>query len=436
MKINYAIKNYKEFLKLDELNKEVKKLCPHNEILNLGFSEEKNEIIGVKLGNGKENALVFGAPHVNEPVGCLTCLELIKIIKSNKNLQKKYTWYIVPCSDPDGIRLNESWFKGKFSIKKYVYGYYRSPPILQSEWSFPVKYKKYKFEKNPKHNDALKNLIDKIKPKINYPLHNAGFSGAFFLLSHKMPKNYYYKVLRLCKKLKIPLDDESGKIYPFMKKLDKGIYVVPSFEEIYDFLEENKQNPLKTMEQGQTSIHYVKKLVPNVFGIVGEIPYIYDNKIEDKTKISKTRREVNRKKFEESIENKKFITKNLNKKGINKKSPFYLMLKKGTAKDLYEDLARLEKIKEKSYSVKTTISEEFYSDVINKFYISLDLGAFYRLLKDSKKSKETENLKREVKERIEIFTKYVEENSNYKIIPIKNLINIQLGCLFYALDFL
>jgi murein tripeptide amidase MpaA len=199
MKINYTIKNYKEFLRLDELNKEVRKLCSSDEILNLGLSEEKNKIIGAKLGNGKENALIFGAPHANEPIGCLTCLELIKIIKLNKNLQKKYTWYIIPCSDPDGIKLNESWFKGKFSIEKYVRGYYRSPPILQSEWSFPVKYKKYRFEKNPKHNEALKKLIDKIKPKINYPLHNAGFSGAFFLLSHKMPKEYYAKILNYAK---------------------------------------------------------------------------------------------------------------------------------------------------------------------------------------------------------------------------------------------
>lgn len=84
MEGDYKIKNYKEFLKVDSLNREVKKLCSKDEILNLGFSEEGNKIIGVKLGMGKENALIFGSPHPNEPVGCLTCLELIKIIKSDK----------------------------------------------------------------------------------------------------------------------------------------------------------------------------------------------------------------------------------------------------------------------------------------------------------------------------------------------------------------
>jgi hypothetical protein len=429
------VKEYKEFLTVDELDDELRRLCDINEILNLGVSEDGHKILCARLGNGKNNALIFGAPHPNEPIGCLTSLELIKIIKSSDYLRKKYTWYIVPCSDPDGVILNEPWFKGKFSIKKYAYGYYRSPSMLQSEWSFPIKYKKYTFNKSPKQNDALRKLIDKIKPKINYPLHNAGFSGAFFLLSHKMPKTYYSQIKGLCKRLDVPLDN-GDEMYPFMKKLDDSISIVPFFEQIYDFLEENGQKPWKTTEGGQPSIDYVKKLVPDMFGVVGEIPYMYDKKVEDKSKISKTRREVNRKKLIESTTSREFILDVLKLKGINKKSPFYTMLYRGAHAYIREQQAKLRKLKDKKYSAQSTVAEEFTMDVMIKFYIAINLGALHRLLEDSKKTKELIKLDKEVKKQIERNIKYVEKKSKYKIIPIKNLIKIQIGCLFYALKYL
>ena len=430
-----SVKDYREFLTVDELDKELKRLCSTNEILNIGVSENGHEILCARLGNGKKNALVFGSPHPNEPIGCLTTLELIKIIKSDSDLRKEYTWYIVPCSDPDGVRLNEPWFKGKFSVKKYAYGYYRSPSMLQSEWSFPTKYKRYIFDKSPKQNQALRKLIDKIKPKINYPLHNAGFSGAFFLLSHEMPKKYYSQVKKLCKKLCIPLDN-GDEMYPFMKKLDDSISIVPLFEQIYDFLEENGQKPWKTMKGGQASIDYVKKLVPDMFGVVGEIPYIYDKKIEDKSKINKTRRDVNRKKLIEGTESREFILEVLKLNGVNKKSPFYTMLYVGAKAYIRDQKARLKKLIDKKYSTQSTIAEEFTMNVMIKFYIAINLGALHRLLLESRKTPELIKMDDKIRKQIAWNISYIEKNSNYKTIPIKNLIKIQLGCLLYALEYL
>jgi len=221
-----------------------------------------------------------------------------------------------------------------------------------------------------------------------------------------------------------------------MKKLDDSISIVPFFEQIYDFLEENGQKPWKTMKGGQASIDYVKKLVPDMFGVVGEIPYIYDKKIEDKSKINKTRRDVNRKKLIEGTESREFILEVLKLNGVNKKSPFYTMLYVGAKAYIRDQKARLKKLIDKKYSTQSTIAEEFTMNVMIKFYIAINLGALHRLLLESRKTPELIKMDDKIRKQIAWNISYIEKNSNYKTIPIKNLIKIQLGCLLYALEYL
>lgn len=434
MKILNEIKNYKEFLTVNELDKSLFNLCRRKEILLLGKSNKGHKIYCAKLGKGEENALIFGFPHPNEPIGSLTCLSLIKLIKSHKDLQEVYTWYIVPCADPDGAKLNEGWFKGKFSIKKYVYNYYRPPNFLQAEWAFPVRYKGYSFSKSPKHNKSLKKLIDEIKPSINYPLHNAGFRAAFFLISKPMPSDSYKEIIALCKKLSIPLDMGEPEA-PFMKIFKKPIYRVPFFEEFYDFLEKNGLDPKKNTEGGQASIDYVIKLNPSSFGIVGEIPYIYDNKISNNFPTRKSKREILRKRYSDEIENFDFIFDNLNVNGINKNSDFYVMLK-NIANWKARREASLNDLDSAKYSKKATVAEKFDSEVISPFYSVLNLGAFFRLLSESRQTKDVKYITEETRKRINDTVDFIDKNSDYKIIPIKNLIQLQIGCLLIFMKYL
>ena len=138
------VDNYKEFLTVNELDDELRKFQRKGliEINQIGKSLNGHFILSAKIGNGKNTALVFGFPHPNEPIGSLTCLSLIKTISKNEYLRNRFTWHIIPCADPDGAKLNEGWFKGKFTIEKYAKNFYRSMTPLQTDWTFPLKYRK------------------------------------------------------------------------------------------------------------------------------------------------------------------------------------------------------------------------------------------------------------------------------------------------------
>ncbi len=430
-----GIEQYKEFLTVNEINKTLSKLCKTNEIIKLGISDGGYEILSVKLGKGKENALIFGFPHPNEPIGSLTCLTLIKLIKNNKSLMKKYTWYIIPCADPDGAKLNEGWFKGKFSIKKYAYNFYRTQSKKQTDWTFPIEYRNYHFDKPPKNTQALAILIKKVKPSLVYPLHNAGFSGAYFFVTKRLGDKYYSEIINLCNELKIPLDLGEPEM-PFMQVIKKPIYLDFGLEEIYNYFEDSGQNPTKAIDHGTSSIRYSLKYNKNVYGLIGEVPYIYDAQIEDRMLSSESRETVLKRKYEEYNKIITLIENIIKLPDINKESLFYHLLEEVIPLERNFILAGLENLKSKEYIKKASNSEKFSSEVIGKFYASLILGECRRLLLDSKKSWEISKFIKIVEGKIEELIKYINKKSNYEIIPINRLVKLQIGCLFISLNHL
>jgi len=434
-KLLEEVKGYNELLTVNELNKTLVDLCNPDEVINLGKSDGGCDIFSAKLGEGKKTALIFGFPHPNEPIGSLTCLTLIKLIKNNKDLMKRYTWYIVPCADPDGASLNEGWFKGKFNIKKYAYNFYRTQAKKQTDWTFPAKYKDYSFDSPPKNTQALANLIKKIRPDLVYPLHNAGFSGAYFFVTKRLGEKYYSEMINLCNRLKIPLDLGEPEM-PFMKILKKPIYLDFGLEELYDYFKGNGQNPLEILNHGTHSIGYARKYNKNVFGLIGEVPYIYDAKIEDMALSGETRKTMLKRKYEEYSVIVDLIEDALKLQNVNKESLFYSLLKEIIPMEKSLILAGLNGLKSKEYLKKASNAEKFNSDVIGKFYTSLVLGECRRLLLDSKKSPETKKYLNMVEAKIDELIEYVDKNSSYNVIPIDVLVKLQIGCLLISINHL
>ncbi len=94
-----------------------------------GYSENGREIFGVELGRGSQKALVTGAIHAREH---LTTKYLLKVIEDYclayesenpyyggyniKELLDKYTLYIIPCANPDGLEI----IRGRQAVKEGV----------------------------------------------------------------------------------------------------------------------------------------------------------------------------------------------------------------------------------------------------------------------------------------------------------------------------
>ena len=100
------VPEYKAFLTISELDnssKKLAKLFDHVTLKEIGKSREGRIIYCLKIGEGKENALLFAFPHPNEPIGSMSLEFLSRFLAENPEFTKEtgYTWYLIKAIDID-----------------------------------------------------------------------------------------------------------------------------------------------------------------------------------------------------------------------------------------------------------------------------------------------------------------------------------------------
>lgn len=440
MKLENILKrvpDYKEFLTVDELNYSSKVLAEKHkdlvELVEIGQSAEGEKIPMLKIGNGEHTALLFGFPHPDEPIGSMTLEFLSQMLVKNDKLRNEldFTWLIVKCIDPDGVRLNEGWFKGSFSILKCALNYYRPAGYDQVEWNFPIDHKTLHFHKPIPETKALMNVINQYKPEFMYSLHNAGFCGVYFYVSHDW-KKVYSTFRKIVKKQKLPLHLGEPEA-PFMEKFDKAIFKFPSITEIYDYYEKHgDRDPAEIIKSGTSSNDYLKS-VCNGFGLVCEMPFYYDSVINDNTLTKIKRRKAVLKKLEEKESTYNFLNPvfeklkndaNTNTKLFRSIEDYINRIPKALIAD--KEHAKTSKMYE-GYATKAQL---FDSLVAPKDTHICTFGKFLRVIKESYKSTKKpylKDLEQEIHKKILSINDEIINNSNIQIIPIQNLVRVQLG---------
>jgi len=145
------VPEHREFLTLEELQRSSRALVAEfpgvARLEDVGRSAEGRPIELLTIGDGPRSVLLVGVPHPNEPIGTLTAEFLARLFCENAALREHLgvTLHVVKVADPDGLVLNEGWFKGAFSPLRYALNYYRPPHREQVEWSFPVSYRSLQF---------------------------------------------------------------------------------------------------------------------------------------------------------------------------------------------------------------------------------------------------------------------------------------------------
>ena len=119
---------------------------------------------------------------------------------------------------------------------------------------------------------------------------------------------------------------------------------------------------------------------------------------------------------------------------INKKSVFYSLLVEKIRGEKEFTRMGLSELKKKEYSARATVAEKFSSEVTSQFYFTLILGECRRLILDSPVTAQTKDMLKKTEQRIDQLVAGIEKKSRYRVIPIKNLVQLQLGCLLYAID--
>ncbi|MCS7384457.1 MAG: M14 family zinc carboxypeptidase [archaeon GB-1867-097] len=434
---------YSEFLTVNELYESSEKLASKYpdkvSAFKIGEARNGEPIQCLKIGEGELNAILFAFPHPNEPIGSMTLEYLSWKLALDDELREKSntTWYIIKCIDPFGARLNEGWFKGEWSPKKYALNYYRPPGYRQVEWTFPIKYKTLNFNNPVPETEALMKLIDKVKPDFMASLHNAGFCGAYFYLSNPMPE-LYGELHEAAEKFKIPIHLGEPEV-PYVKKLDDAIFKMPSTIDAYEYYAaHSKKDPAEIIRHGGSSDEYAKQVNSKVFTIICEVPYIYDERIANKTPIGVKRRDIILLGIGKSRRMLREIERKLGEiePYIDKNSPFYEALSEfirigEVSLKAEENWAR----RDPSTDRQATVSEAF--DTIASgiyFYGMLRYGLLYRLI--SEKVEDEPKLKKALKwaeRRIDSMNIEFEKLSEYRVIPIRNLVGVQLGAILSAL---
>jgi len=434
------IPNYKEFMTVTELDESSKTLAQkfnHVDLKEIGKSREGRSIYCLKIGEGEENALLFAFPHPNEPIGSMTLEFLSEFLTKNPEFTKKtgYTWYLIKAIDIDGAILNEGWFKGKFTPLKYAKNNYRPASYEQVEWSFPINYKKLKFETPAPETQALMHLIQKIKPKFMYSLHNSGFGGVYFYLSYGTG-NIFEDLVTFVKKEQLPLHLGEPEA-PYIKKLNEAIFQMFGIQNQYDYLEEKGiENPTEFIKHGTSSYDYLKSVTSEKnFTLVCEMPYFYHNSIDDTSLTKFERRELRMQSLEYQKEIAIEMKKNFRhiKKFCDKSTRMFTAVKDyirimRSALELEINVTKTSPL----YDGKATVSQAFDLNVASRYYSLLRISMVARLCKEAilvhpENKVEITKIKVGLEKWIEQKISDLLLNIEFEVIPIQKLVRVQVG---------
>jgi len=432
-----AVPDYKEFFTVEEMDQrsfELAKKYPDKvKIYEAGRSRAGNPIYVLEIGKGKKNALLFGCPHPNEPIGAMMLDFLSEKLASDDAFRDglDFTWHLIKVIDVDGTKLNEGWFKDSSSIRKYAGNFYRPPGHEQVEWTFPVDYKTLHFHSPLPETEVLMKLIEEKKPDFMYSLHNSGFGGVYYYVSDAVPELHEtFRKLPGLFGLPLALGEPEA---PFLEQLEPAIFKLFGMAQEYDYLKKNlgpNKDPADVIKAGTSSDDFASS-VADTFSLVCEMPYYYDARVEDMSEAEITRKEAQRFNYQRSVENFEFVSevlKALEPYVIDRKSPFYRVFK--NVLETYPDQLQAQKNwieNDQSLERKASMAEVFDNKIVSQFYQSLMLGMLKRLVRENDDgSEKLSAISKMADEAFERKMEYLEENLNYTTIPIKSLVSVQL----------
>ncbi|TDE34897.1 hypothetical protein E1295_36590 [Nonomuraea mesophila] len=284
---------FDRFATVDEVHDALARLAGEHpgvaSLRRIGTSRLGDPLLCLTVGDGPRHAVVAAGPHPNEPIGGLTVTHLATRLCTDAELRRAagYTWHIVGCLDPDGTRLNEGWFAGPFTKAHYGRHFYRPAGDEQVEWTFPFSYKRAYFDRVLPETLALMRLIDDTRPTFLTTLHNGESGGVFYYLNRPEPA-LQRLLTSLPARYGVPLHAGEPE-HPAVKQLEQAVYLAPSMEDAYDYMEALGQDPTEHIG-GAASDSYIKRY--GTLGLTAEVPYWTDPSAADTTPAGRTYRDL------------------------------------------------------------------------------------------------------------------------------------------------
>ena len=445
VKVLRNIPDYQFFLTADEFDASSRSLAEkYPDVVTLseiGASREGRPLLCLKIGDGPKNVLMMGCPHPNEPIGAMLLEYFSERLASDEDLRRAYpyTWYIVKVWDIDGYKRNEGWLHGPFTVTNYAKHMFRPAGTEQVDWTFPIDYKQLHFHDCLPETLAMKQLIDNIKPFFIYSLHNSGFGGVYWYLSHEL-RDIFPTLWAIPKKNGLPLSLGTAES-PYCEVYGDAIFSSGGVVAQYEYLEKySGPNSAAGIRCGDTSSAYARENYGS-FSLLTELPYFYDARIENQYPGNVEKREGMIRREEDSQAMSKEIRDILaiSEPYLIGNNPFRRTVESFTAdRGGRKDAMRKMMETEPEYSEMATVAEELDMLYISKFYKLLTYGMLVRAnelaLSELDKKEDPDTKARETllhaldaaKAAFQRVADYLEENLHYSMVPIKNMIAVQL----------
>lgn len=237
----------------------------------VGHSRAGEPLESYAIGHGSRHAVVAGGVHPNEPIGFHTALELARRLVADTGLRESLdlTWHIVPCIDPDGTRLNETWFDDPADRVFYGRHFYRPAPDEQIEWTFPLDYKRLRFDRPLPETRALMEIFDAVRPVLFVGLHNAEIGGVYYYLNDGGALDLAETLRAIPARHGVPLDVGEPES-PDLEAIAPSVFRAPLAAEHYDYVEGLGLDPVADASGGG-SADYLQQY--GTLTLVAELPY-------------------------------------------------------------------------------------------------------------------------------------------------------------------
>jgi hypothetical protein len=428
------VPDYTEFFTLDELRGRARALVAEfpgvARLETVGASAENRPIELLTVGHGRRPVLLVGVPHPNEPIGTLTIDFLTRLLCEDDALraQLDVTLYAVPVADPDGLVLNEGWMKGAFSPLRYALEFYRPPHREQVEWSFPVDYKTLRFTTPAPETATVMRVMERVRPEVFYSLHNAGFCGVYFYVSHARPA-LFPALHRLVASQGLPLHRGEPEV-PYLKTLAPAVYELFSIEDTYEYLARTlDEDPAAIIEAGTCADDWLKR-VCDAFSLVCELPYYTAPALEDTSPAEMTRREAVRTGTARGLalhgESAAFFERIADRVPDHRLTRSVRDYLAKAPKRLAAERANAET---PEYARTATRAEAMDATVCSVFYHTLYLGEVHRLAR----MVEAADVADATRARLTALSAEVERESALRVLPLRPLVSVQAGAGLLAL---
>ncbi|MCY3796781.1 MAG: M14 family zinc carboxypeptidase [Chloroflexi bacterium] len=434
-KIAADIPDYQQFLTVDELNDSSHRLREQYpdlvSIRNIGRTRSGDPIELLTVAGGADCAFVFGGPHPNEPIGCMTIEYLSQRLCEDGPLRAElgYTWHFIKSIDADGMRLNEGWFKGPFTPSNYARHFYRPARREQVEWTFPIDYKTLSFNDPLPETRALMRVIDETKPKLLYSLHNAGFGGVYYYVSDECPA-LYDTFHQIPEWFNLALDLGEPEL-SFAEPYAPAIYRMLTSNDMYDHLERHGvADPGSVIGFKASSAQYAER--HGSFFLIVEMPYFDEPRVNDQSVTSSKRRDAILQAMDIAIEHDNWIRSQHSSVVCELKldTPVRRALEDFLAMSADFREADREWVLQAEETNRPATQAELFSNLYtSRFYKLLNTGLLARMLRDEiaggNGSAAVASASAMATVRLDEDGRALEAALDYRAIPIRSLVGVQ-----------